>query len=295
MISAASRRAPKMLIKPPVKPSLYVPGRLQEQVQLHLLCNLANQPVPLMMAINGPPGEGKTFSVSLIAKRLGLNLYRLPGGSFDNPLAGEPVRELRRLYLRAGQWMRSQPLQGSMLLLDDLDLVLGELTPGVQRTINSPLLISELMHLADHPTRVDQEKTLRVPIIITGNHLGSLHEPLRRSGRMKWLEWKLNPAEKLEAIGRIFPGREDDCWALMDAFGEESLAFFNELKETDRERRLLTVLRSWPLQQAVQMARSGRFQPVEGPSSDLATLLALGRAILSQRQPLNHLKVGDSP
>jgi hypothetical protein len=152
------------------------------------------------------------------------------------------------------------------------------------------------MHLADFPTRVGQQDTPRVPIVVTANALGTLHSPLTRSGRMRLLEWKLEPAEKLEAIGRIFADLNCDAiWHLFETFPTEPLAFFADLRDLTTERALRKAIGDRCSAEAVAMARRGGLTNLVTSRNDIDALIRLGRELKLHSHLRNHLRKRATP
>lgn len=153
--------------------------RFSIAVSLHLISNF--QPVvkpgtPLLMGIQGPPGEGKTYQVERILEANGIHPVLLSGGELESPNAGAPAARIRAAYLEAGTYITGQRM--SVVLLNDADAAIGSWGDMTQYTVNTQNLITELMHLADYPTRVEGKQVRRVPIIMTGNDFTRLYAPL---------------------------------------------------------------------------------------------------------------------
>lgn len=58
--------------------------------------------VPLVLGVWGPKGAGKSFSLELCLKRMGVAPVTLSAGELEDEWAGEPGRRLRERYSFAG-------------------------------------------------------------------------------------------------------------------------------------------------------------------------------------------------
>lgn len=191
----------------------YLAPNLVRAVTLHIVKNHIKDPVvppPLMLGIQGPPGEGKTFQCEKILENLDVETSLISGGQLESYQAGKPAELIRTTYARAGAKSSKssslgQPGKASALLLNDVDTGIGDWGDLVQYTVNRQTVIGELMHLADYPTRINGNKVERVPIILTGNNFTRLYGPLTRFGRMQVFTWKPSLEEKVHISERLFP------------------------------------------------------------------------------------------
>src|ERR1043166_7707595 len=177
-----------------------VPERFKRAITLHLVKNYLYKDsfqTPLLLGIHGPSGEGKTFQCEQVLRQLGVKFFLLSGGQFENPDAGQPARLVRTTYLNAGRSMESGECDLAVVMINDIDTGLGNWGDMVQYTTNRQSVFGELMHLVDYPTDVEGRLTKRVPIIITGNDLSKLYEPLVRAGRMTAVDWIPTLEEKI--------------------------------------------------------------------------------------------------
>lgn len=214
----------------------YVPERFQNTVAAHLVMNVINVPnlrTPLILAIHGPAGEGKTEQCRWIFQEMGVKAEWLFAEEFESKDAGEPARTIKDKYKAAsdfnlevkGEYERrghsNRPYKLCVLFINDIDQRIGRSDPLIQQTINTQLVNTALMEIADGPDEIDGNKTCRVPIVITGNNLGVLHGPLRRDGRMEKFEWIPTAEEKVAIIRKIFPEQslsDDDIQRLVSEF-----------------------------------------------------------------------------
>lgn len=220
----------------------HVSDRFWRAIVLHVLKNGMKDPpfhIPLILAVHGPTGEGKTFQCDAVLRQLGVQPFLLSGGQFESKRAGEPAERLRDTYLQASQFMEGDAARMAVVLVNDIDTGIGNWGESVQYTVNTQTVIGELMHLADFPCQVENTPTTRVPMIVTGNDLSKLYGPLVRPGRMSSFEWIPTTEEKAAVIASLLPGlTADDARQLLadlmialsiDSVSRLPTAFFSQL------------------------------------------------------------------
>jgi SpoVK/Ycf46/Vps4 family AAA+-type ATPase len=87
----------------------------------------------LHVLFTGPPGSGKTLAASLVAGRLGLDLYKIDLAAVVNKYLGETEKNLGRLFGAALS-------RDAVLLLDEADALFGkrgEVKDAHDRTANT--------------------------------------------------------------------------------------------------------------------------------------------------------------
>ena len=287
------------LVKSKTENEIFISKRFQQVVSLHVLKNLLKRveaQVPLLLGIHGPSGEGKTFQCENILKNMGVKRFLISGGQLDNPVPGQPSSFIRTSYIRASESIRSGEASLAVVLVNDVDTGLGTWGKSEKHTINQINVFGELMHLVDYPALVDGEKTIRIPIIITGNDFTKLYNPLVRAGRMSAFEWIPTNEEKAEILSSIFPELNDqECYQLIVDLNEKLIgelpeqikflpvAFFShlranlldedlweEVEESGLDKTVDSILRGYEpdlsskiyyervLEKGVELARSGK-------------------------------------
>lgn len=187
--------------------NIKISNRFRNELELHLIKNFSikhSDDSNLILGIHGPAGEGKTFQCEYIFKEIGVKIFFISPGQLESDTAGKPSEDLKKRYKEASDYF-SIYRKPTVLFINDLDLGIGHMTGAVQTTINTWLLVGDLMHLADFPLEVDSRPTARIPIVITGNDFSKLHVPLLRPGRTKLFEWIPNDEEKTSVIQNLFP------------------------------------------------------------------------------------------
>jgi hypothetical protein len=212
--------------------------------------------IPLLLGIQGPPGEGKTYQVERILEDAGVVPVLLSGGELESPNAGAPAARVRAAYLEAGGYVGAN--NPSVVLLNDADAAIGSWGDLTQYTVNTQNLITELMHLADYPTQVEGRQTQRIPIILTGNDFTRLYAPLRRSGRMRLFSWRMQPTERAAALRSLFPWLTDQqATELVHRFPDQPISFWAAVRRRMDDTALITALHKYGLRELTRQLISG--------------------------------------
>ncbi|MBI1289506.1 MAG: AAA family ATPase [Flavobacteriales bacterium] len=208
-------------------------AEFEKRLILHLVKNRIGVQAPLILAIQGATGEGKTSQTLEFCKRMGVTVIFLHGSSIGSEHEHVPVQLVQNAYLEASRhWKMNYP---AILFLDDIDTSIASVKAGRTHTINSSLVNGLLMNLADNPTSVGSEKTERVPIIITGNDMTSLYRPLTRTGRMRVFPWEPDNHTKLRIACSVFepvcPEGEDFLLKeVLTEYLDQPISFFVDVR-----------------------------------------------------------------
>lgn len=220
---------------------MFIPKRFQNMVNTHLLGNMLDIPeYPLMMAIVGRPGMGKTLQLRSYLERSDIKVFSISSADLESDLAGAPAKLLKSQYVKASVEISMK--RPAALVIDDIDTTVGEWEQNTG-TVNHQGILAFLMHLADNPCYIEGiGVTKRVPIFLTGNRFELLYEPLRRPGRMCHFEWEPKVEEKIEIVREIL-GVDDKCIAerLVKNNPEESISFFSSLYATQNMKIMATM------------------------------------------------------
>jgi SpoVK/Ycf46/Vps4 family AAA+-type ATPase len=208
---------------------------------------------PLILGVFGPPGEGKTFQIDEICNSLGINQVIISPGELDSPsqssgkAGDDPVAFLRKKYIEAGTAKGStgsdsymNKFHSCVLVINDVDTVLGDWGPKVEYTAHRQLLYGELMSLCDFPTLVVRQTVKRTPIILTGNNAAILYSPILRPGRMRLFTWLPDVTDRLQIISRIFSNIPvSELENLVKQYPDKTTAFWSDIKSRYQEKLLL--------------------------------------------------------
>jgi hypothetical protein len=272
--------------------TVYIPERFKRIIEHHIIKNLAPQvfnPVSLLLGIHGPSGDGKTYQCEYTLEQMGVKVFFISGGELESPRAGEPAERLRTTYIEASESIRERRCQVAVIVMNDIDASLGN-WGLVQYTVNRQQVIGELMHMADYPHVIENKKTNRVPIIVTGNDFTKLYGPLVRAGRMKLFSWIPTQEEKVHITSHIFPELNVQEHALLvQEFSEEPIAFYSTLRSTLIDDKLERYLQQQPARQVIdQLYRGDTLKISLKFTYDM--LIQTGRALIESGQLANHLQ-----
>lgn len=277
-----------------LKQKIYIPERFRKVVLIHLAKNYwVPEYAPLILGIHGPSGEGKTFQCEMILKEIDCLIYRISGGQLENREAGEPARLIRETYIRAGVESAEQQ-RPAVVLINDVDTGIGKWGELVQYTVNRQTVIGELMHIADYPTTVEGQRTIRVPFIMTGNDFTKLYGPLVRAGRIASFVWKPTTEEKALIISRIFPyfSHQEIIYLIkrLSEFAGKDLpvAFYSHLRHTLIEEYLWRQIQRIDIESLGRMLVAHRLR-VAVPVFSLENLILHGEEILEKGTLANYL------
>ena len=197
---------------------VYIPQRFRKQITLHIFKNYyANKhqdfKTPLILAISGPPGMGKTYQTNSVLDDLGVSKSSVSGAEFESENAGIPAKNILNIYKSVSDDVFDRKIEFGAIIIDDIDAALGQWGGLVQYTMNRQLLIKTLIDLADNPynlTTIDEYGSLqcyatcRIPLIVTLNDETKMYEPLMRNGRTTIFPWIPKEEEISNILGNIF-------------------------------------------------------------------------------------------
>ena len=229
-----------MLMKPSNGQN-YIPIRFSEKIKSHILRVCLDLPAqyqtPLILGIQGPAGIGKTYQTRCVLAEMGVVYMALDSAFLSGELEGDSIKTLKSAYIELGN--RNNKL--TAIIIDDFDISIASIKKNFERTSNSDILNSFLMHLCDAPKEVDGEKLFSVPIIITGNNFKDLYSPLIRHGRADLFEWLPTKEEKYQIINGILSEcriTEKTMRHLLEKYPDKSMAFFQQIKSNLIEKEI---------------------------------------------------------
>jgi len=186
---------------------IWIPESFSYPILLHIikndLVNFVDLRPPLILAIQGRAGEGKSFQTRGVCSNLGVYVIPLSGASLGGSTENAAVEILEDAYIFASTF-KDKIKQHTVLLIDDFDLSVASVFEERRYTVNTQLLTGFIMNLADDPNCCGAERTLRIPIIVTGNNFQALHAPLIRDGRINFFNWEPTLELKTEVVRTIF-------------------------------------------------------------------------------------------
>ncbi len=231
--------------------NFYVDPAFANEICLHILKNAVRKMnPPLMLAIQGPKGEGKTQQVREVCSRIGVTILQISGSVISGGEEKEPLRLIRDAYVDAGNiWItRKNPV---VIMIDDIDTSTIAVQSDRRYGVNTQLVSGTLMHIADDPNNVGDRSTMRIPIILTGNNFQTLYGPLIRRGRMRFFDWVPSLETKSHVVQTIFsdlipPQELARIPDMVRKYAHEPVAFYAELKNDLVDDLIVQALHSAP-------------------------------------------------
>jgi len=133
-----------------------IPKRFSDNIQLHIIRNLwdvTSDTTALIMGIEGPPGEGKSYQCRKVLETLGYKYVEMSTSDFGSALEAEAAKHLCAKYVEASV-MSQITRKPYAIICDDIDAAIGQWNDLTQYTVNLQYVCGEFMHLCDSPTRV---------------------------------------------------------------------------------------------------------------------------------------------
>ena len=210
--------------------SVIVPRRFHDAVFLHIIKNAIGFgiDIPLLLAIQGRPGDGKSFQVREVCRSHGIVLESVSAATLSSKHEGEAVRPFQIAYLTCSQ----QRADGrfAAVMIDDFDLSIAGVRDNTTYSVNTQILIAFFQNLCDFPENCADHNCRRVPIVLTGNDFSRLYASFVRHGRLDIFTWEPTKSEKLDIVTGIFPTlSRSDVEQLVDCFPAQPISFFRAL------------------------------------------------------------------
>ena len=272
--------------------AIYVDPVFRQEVLLHLFRNFGRTAsrYPLLLAVTGPTGEGKTFQTDEVLRQLGVPAFRIESGELESELAGQPAERIRLSYLRAG----SGEGEFAALVINDLDTALGDWGSQVQYTVNRQAVFGQLMALCDAPTRINNQECARVPVIVTGNDFTRLYAPLTRAGRMRTFSWTPGSEQRIPIIATIFPWLDlPAVRRLASTQPDEPVAFWVAVAGALDDDVTIEAIGRLGEDEALRMAKKGKLPPVDYAAIGVQEISRVATRVAKSSAHKNFLKRGD--
>ena len=270
------------------KPNFHIPGVFADTIALHIVKNNLDdrlQP-PLMLIIQGPPGEGKSAQTAETCSRLGVDLVVVPGSSLSGVQEKDPVLILRAAYLFASA-TREVGKRRAAVLIEDLDTSIIATHVGRSYTVNTQLLSGAIMYLCQDPYHFGDRRTERVPLLATGNDFTTVAEPLVRHGRAVFFDWTPDLKTKIEVVRTMFtphlePIELDRIGLFVEHFSGEhpgSIAFFDQVRHSIYDDVILERVR---FSDRIDFSDIRLLVEVEQPRLTIERLIELGERVYAR-------------
>jgi hypothetical protein len=175
-----------------------IPERFRRRVLTHVISASCSDTYPLILLIQGHPGDGKSYQAYNILKSSKFAAMRFSSAELSGTYESESVSRFKDYYCRAAESAETFPEALPVLLMEDFDLSPAGKRENNFYTVNSQLLAGFLMNLADDVSLCKMDTVRRIPIIVTGNDMSVVHGPLLRPGRVDVFTWQ--PTEQERAV-----------------------------------------------------------------------------------------------
>jgi hypothetical protein len=289
----------------------FVPPRFETMVAGHLALNAvvsARDPAPLILAVHGPHGEGKTRQCEWTFERMGVCWQVPESNAFEDPNTGKVAGRIEADYRTAARANALAQEQGRaelrVLFINDLELWIGRRDGLVQQTTNTQHVLAKLQQIADNPEADPTLPGSRAPIVVTSNDLGVVHPPLLRDGRATRFEWRPTQAERIATIQAMFPALALEQSHVRDLLAlvpdppqpssertlRGSIATFAAARAVIRQRHIEALLAQIGISRIVEYIRTGRvtYSDIE-PTFTYETLMEVVANLAATAELRDHL------
>jgi SpoVK/Ycf46/Vps4 family AAA+-type ATPase len=210
-----------------VSASVRVPERFSRRIVGHALTVHVVPGYAMIMTIQGPPGDGKSFQTHHSLRDAGFVVTSSSSSLLSGSFEGEPIEMFKKLYREASQSQASGA--PAAIIVEDFDLSPANERADTKYTVNTQLLSGFLMNLADDPALCDVGTSARIPIFLTANALTDLYAPLTRPGRMEFFSWVPDESERAEMFlsaleARVVNVTADDARRLAKRYPKATVA-----------------------------------------------------------------------
>lgn len=250
--------------------AIIIPNRFRRAVLDHLRRYYARadrcQKPARMLAVQGPPGDGKTEMATEVCAAAGCNTFVVPGAALSGKHEGDAQVALKSMLDAAAKAALANG-RPTVIVLDDLDRGVMSVDKNTGHTINSELLAGELQALANDAAFATTSSIYRIPFVLTGNNFRCLPPTLMRPGRVRFFDWRPDAEEKSDMLMSLFePGSEYEARGLRKLIRHyhakgEPLAFFVDVLNAYRDEEYPLPIECTDILQAAaeldQIARVG--------------------------------------
>ena len=183
-----------------------IPDRFRRRVLTHAVSVSCSPNYPLILLVQGHPGDGKSFQAYETLKGNNFAVMRFSSVELSGTFESESVTRFKEYYCRAAESAETIPGAIPVLLMEDFDLSPAGRRENSYYTVNSQLLSGFLMNLADDIALCKMDTTRRIPIVVTGNDMSIVHGPLLRPGRVDVFTWRPTEHERTIMIHSALAG-----------------------------------------------------------------------------------------
>tara|TARA_R110002051_G_scaffold179509_1_gene249281 strand:+ start:101 stop:928 length:828 start_codon:yes stop_codon:yes gene_type:complete len=258
----------------------HIPRRFFKKIRSHVfLRQVKPGEIPIFYGIIGPPGSGKSLQLAQCLAALKVDVTTLHASDLASYVEGGATDLLKNAFQSA-----SLKVGPAALIINDFDLSLANIKPGVDTSQHTQLLRVAMMEIADQGL-VKNSQYAKLPVFLTINSLDGFYKPLVREGRMRILRWEMSRDEKKFIVGKIFLERtEAEIQKLVSVFDSEQISFFSALKSevlihlAEDAMQELDGIRQYSAYELSDIVDE-KFSAVK-----LGAIVKMGKAVISSRQ-----------
>lgn len=174
-----------------------IPEKFSQAILSHVITASIVLESSLVLAVQGPPGSGKSFQVRECLRAQGIQPVIISGSSLSGKTEAASRAAFDKLEHDCFQLVADQKAGHVVAVIEDFDLSPAGRRGDDRHTVNSQLLVGHIMNLGDIDGSFMLPTGFRAPIIVTGNNFQLLHGPLTRAGRMNIFTWEPSREERL--------------------------------------------------------------------------------------------------
>lgn len=138
-----------------------------------------------MLWVQGRPGEGKSEGCLITCLKAGFHTTVLSPALFAGEVEGHGVKILHDIMEEMVRWSAAHHCR-MVIIIDDFDLSTASFDANIGHTINSQLLVQEIMSLADNRHLYRNVDGANIAFVMTVNDATNMRQSLHRPGRAIW-------------------------------------------------------------------------------------------------------------
>lgn len=185
-----------------------------------------------MLWVQGRPGEGKSVGCLVACLNAGFHSAVLSPGLFAGEVEGASVQRLHEVMAEVARWSEAHRVR-VVVIVDDFDLSIASVGENTGSTVNSSLLINEVMSLADNRHLYRNVDGSNIAFIMTVNDATGMRESLHRPGRAIWHDHVPSAEDKANIAHQVLDPKtsaeRDLVAALVRRHRSQPVAFWGAL------------------------------------------------------------------
>ncbi len=212
---------------------IYIPTKTRLSILKHIVINMTITSIenyPLIYILSGEPGTGKTFSLKKICQNINCKLFHLAASELAGKYESDSKEVISKKYQDAHDYVKMNKAK-AVIVIEDIHLSTLSALSGtnISGTVNSGLLLSELMDIADKSAN-----EFRIPIFLTTNSLKKIPSTLKRNQRCVIHEMVQDECEKKLMIRALIEKelhniKYDQLDEIINSFSKEPIAFWADV------------------------------------------------------------------